>query len=594
MDLWRPTLLGHRSIPALWQQGMSRIGASEEKLGDVQKTPTSIQVYNAYLFDKLRQRSTDCGLGLVEAEETFHRAAPQIKQDSMRMYASKRIEHEKFVFETIQGATDVDRILWEAQMAYMAQRYALAAVLLRRASDLESEYACIFLAKMFGLGLSRSNVVLFERDTLRGIAWALCGLQLLLASIEQQRDATKVHMLSQTLTLLSTLVCAPEALQMLRTDDKHADIAWSLLLLFPRSCELLHPEARLQNCMPSEPTRESIWSAMRDALTRVAAFEARAELDELTEHTMPDVDLVRIHLGVLFLEAYLIMRNAIKEKEPMLVQDTYTAWSRYLQEGRDRATQLNLTPFRRVASEGQQWSAPDLERKMSATLSNAEVSALSCRISRIFPFSGTQKKASAVKAPPLKDSTNYMQKVVPERRAGRAPSVSSRKSVMFAEPSRPQLLSRVSTSSASFTPSSDQALSQTTQRYDGITSSRLRSVPGIPQRQAASTDSSVGTPGACLMPDEPSYLSRMHDDIPSSRKRTSSIVSVTPSLMFPVKGQVDVVPTLMDTTTGFSPSEMVHSTRASSALDENDRNSLRSRLKRQSSQASIRTVAGFR
>lgn len=545
---------------------------SKKRLGDVHLTPASIQVFNATVFDKMRGRSTEYGLGL-DAPGTDQ--VPVRSSSSLREYASKRIEHEKMMFDTIQQATDVSKLLWEAQMAYMARRYVLAAVLYRRLSELDSAYACACLAKMFGLGIVEYNVVLFERDTLRGIAWAIRGLQLVVSDIYGAHNLTHVQTLSQILTLLCILVCAPESMQTLRTDDQHADISLSLLLLFPRSCELLHPRARLQNMIPSELTRESVWMALRDVLSETATIQGAQEVVEPVDSGQAELLMKRIHIDTLYLEAFLVMRQAFLHKDASLIQETYSCWTQYLAEGRDLSDTMDLAGFRRVASEGQEWAVPNAERKTSASLSHAEFSALSRRISDIFPFSEPRRSTRDARQSIFADSTNTESYKAPRLNA----LSRSEKSQTCA---KPHFLSNITPSTVSFTPSKDQATSQRTQRYSGITSTRLRDMQGIPQRRYVSAET---MPNTFLKPEEPHYLTRMNDTLPSRRRRTPSIVSVTPSLMFPSSCEPS---TLSSDPATEVVGQAVQTTSAYLYTVNDGEQALRERLKRQSSQASLR------
>lgn len=549
---------------------------SKKRLGDVHLTPASIQVFNATLFDKMRGRSTECGLGLGSPEPESDQK-PARSGPSLREYASKRIEHEKMMFDTIQQATDISKLLWEAQMAYMARRYVLAAVLYRRLAELDSSYACACLAKMFGFGIVEYNVVLFERDTLRGIAWAIRGLQLVVSEIHGSQSLTHVQTLSQILTLLCTLVCAPESMQTLRTDDHHADVSLSLLLLFPRSCELLHPRARVQNTIPSETTRESVWMALRDVLSETTTIHDVQEGVEPADSAHAELLMKRIHIDTLYLEAFLVMRQAFLHKDASLIQETYTCWTQYLTEGKDLIDMMDLSGFRRVASEGQEWAVPDAERNPSASLSHAEFSALSKRISAIFPFTAPMRSTRDYRQSIFADSTNARPAIQKGQRASGLPP--AEKSKTYA---KPQFLSNITPSRVSFTPSKDQATSHRTERYSGITSTRLRDVQGIPQRRYVSAEA---MPNTFLKPEEPHYLTRMNDSLPSRRRRTPSIVSVTPSLMFPSSCEPS---TLSSDPAAEVVGQEVQTTSAYLYTDNDGEQALRARLRRQSSRASLR------
>ena len=122
----------------------------------------------------------------------------------------------------------------------MEQQYILAAALLRRAVYLRSAFAAALLAKLFGLGVVRSHtgMFLFERDSLRGVTWAVRALQLLLDDMsvaDVDAAAAQLSMTSQILALLCTLVCAPEAFRSICDDESPSSISMTTLLFFSKS-----------------------------------------------------------------------------------------------------------------------------------------------------------------------------------------------------------------------------------------------------------------------------------------------------------------------------------------------------------------------
>ncbi|WFD31005.1 hypothetical protein MSPP1_002034 [Malassezia sp. CBS 17886] len=375
MDLWHAGALGHRSVPSLWGR------ARDEKcpggiLGDVREMPASIQVYNAVLYDRLSACSADCGLGLshlrrgVEDKENVQRAT----RFSLRAYANERLEHQRRVHERIRDATDTDKLVWEAQvrteprilsrqMAHATREYTLAAVILRRASELGSAYASASLAKLFGFGIVRSGGrFLFERDSLRGVAWGTRALQLI--SAQETDDGAAWSLAEQVAAMLCAFVCSPEACDALLSDNGACAVATRALLVFPRRCEVWRPRehrgAGTQAAMDDEPLWESLDAARAALQQRLPAVSGRFGIDaEATDH-----GLQHAAWNLRFLEAFSTMHAAFRTKSSSLVESTYALWSEYLQDCRDGVDALLLARLRRVASEGQQWSAPDAERKI--------------------------------------------------------------------------------------------------------------------------------------------------------------------------------------------------------------------------------------
>lgn len=576
MDLWRPATLGHQILPGIWGYN-SPNGQESQALGDLQQVPASVQVYNACIYDKLRLRSDDCGLGL--AHSAYDLNAFKNCGSSLREYANRRVEHEQFVDEKIKSATDISRLWWEAQMAHMAKQYILAAVLLRRAAEFDSPDACAMLAKMFGFGIQKSNLALFERDTLRGIAWAIRAIQLLSFDVELDASSFQaLQLMCQTLKLLCTLVCAPESLQSLGAVNHNAEVSMSLLLLFPRSCELLHPKARIKDVIPTEFTRESIWSALRDVLCKVKAVQSSLKEEEPGDAASLEHELTFIRLHTLFLESFLLMRTALVEKEAAYMQETYHAWTLYLNETRECTDCVTFSQFRTVASEIQQWAAPDSERTLAYTLSDAETSAMCHRIASVFTFMRTKPHEPKAAVP----AVQHQLRLKRSRRDLRAPANDSLRIPL----SKPQHLARITPSNASSAPSKDHAMSHTTQRYSGSSSVKLRDMSNIVNRRFLSADH-ASTLGNASDQDEAPYWSRMGDKVGKLRRRPSSVFSVTPSLMFPSKSEAET--TASDGGHADANQEQVHARPNLIVSSSSDANRLRSSLRRQSSRASLNT-----
>lgn len=615
MDIWRSPGLGHRSVPSLWGTSQ-RSGRAEYALGDVRQVPKSVQVFNACVFDKIREKSKDCGLGLVAPPEMGPGASADAQvapeqapeqagkashaKPSLRSHAASRLERQKRTHDVIESTTDVKRLLWEAQAAFSAHQYTLAAVLYRRAAELGNDYACAFLAKLFGFGVVRANqsLFLFERDSLRGIAWGILAFERITQQMQKLSShtadyAAQLSLLNQTLTLLCTLLCSPEACQALATDESQADISFSLLLLFPRSCEVYtaRPSHDLQH---AEDARRSIWTALQDALHNAQPlFIMPSDADEPTDSVQLESAKALARTHAAFLEAFLAMRAAFMDKSTASVDAVYQAWLAYLETASACPDSASLMRYRRVAAEGQQWSAPTSERNINAVLSAAEHSALSKRISSIFPFASASKDQRRGSSSALQDVNNLLRQPAPP---GFSRTGSSMGRTPARGPSGPALLKRPSIAPVVSTASSESITAQSSGRYMGA-SSTLRSMSERQVSREASQASvgarpwsrrpSVSSVASTSTTDTPSYLDRMRDEVPTfSRRRTSSIVSVSPSLMFPVKSNELPEAVLYDEPATTAATQVPPMERSNTMQD------LRARLRRQASTASLHTLGG--
>lgn len=590
MELWRPATLGHRSVPIVWASYPGK-EYSSKILGDLHKTPASVQVYNAYMYDKLRERSNDCGLGLAQlSHHNQQRRLLRAKSDcslSLRKYADFRLEQEKGLDDRIQNATDVSKLCWEASMAHAAQQYVLAAVLLRRASELDSADACGTLSKMFGFGICQSNVLLFERDTLRGIAWAIRALQLLVFDMERCATDQSLQLLNHMLHLLCTLMCAPESLQSVQVHDARADVSMPLLLLFPRSCELLHPDARLKNTIPNELTRESFWTALRDVLCKVKAIPSLYTNAEPADSVSIEQHISHVLAHTLFLESFLLMRMAVLERENAYLHETYHTCTQYLLSTRQERELDTFAQLRSVASEIQQWAAPDVERIPNTIFDGADFLAMRHRVSNIFVFTSRPLKE---KSPNVLDGRTNQ----PRLKEKQEPRSYRTHGTVNALETTLQYIPRLTPSNASSAASKDHALSHKTQRYSGITTSKLRDVSTGMSRRSVSADHAKiqQHSGKTMTADDVSYLCRMDEPLqPRLRRRPSSIVSVTHSHACPTNGSAGTpAPTTADTTPISLHLRTVSPTLTPPLPDSAH---LRMKLRRQSSQNSLRRKDGL-
>ncbi|PKI84391.1 S-adenosylmethionine transporter [Malassezia vespertilionis] len=636
MDIWQINQLGHRSVPSLWTSGKND-GATELSLGDLRQTPTSVQVFNACLFDKLRGRSDDCGLGLTEErpasrsklvqEDNDKAAAPESRsilarlsarapqsltdtrqRPSLRAHAKDRLGQQKIMHEKISASTDTKKLLWEAQMAVAAHQYTLAAALYRRAANLGSGFACAALAKLFGFGVMRptQKTFLFERDTLRGIAWGLLGVEQLTeqvkaADTQSSEYASLWSLLNQMLVLLCTFVCAPEVFRTLVFTEQHADLSMHLLLLFPRAYELWSPSSDLAEALQMEENSINIWFSMRITMVQVASLVSYSpKTVDASDHASlePIQALTRLH--VKFLESFLAMRTAFATKLPGSTEAAHTSWSTYLAESKLLPQSVHLARFQQVAAEGLAWAAPDTAQNTSEVTSDSEFAALSQRILRIFPFAKEQSISRRTALNAFQDVSNTKDtnqgSFPPKPRLHKsASSASLMLTNGLLQNNGPTLLARPSISLAeSSQPLSDHIHATGKQQplYSGSTSDKLRSMTSvIATRQRATTAPKRGARrlSTASTAEMPSYLTQMNESFTSqTRRRTSSIVSVSPSLLIP-SGSGASVQNASDAPTAFVKGEVAHANASPFKLSGvSSMQNLRAQLQRQTSTQNLK------
>ncbi|SJX64768.1 related to PET8-Protein of the mitochondrial carrier family (MCF) [Sporisorium reilianum f. sp. reilianum] len=103
------------------------------------------------------------------------------KRSSLRGYAQARWARHESLRERVLSATNVSKLEWEANAALLHHSYPLAILLLYRAAVLGSASACEQLANLYADGVTRGTspaVTLVYRDALRSLAWILEALRL--------------------------------------------------------------------------------------------------------------------------------------------------------------------------------------------------------------------------------------------------------------------------------------------------------------------------------------------------------------------------------------------------------------------------------
>ncbi|WFD43214.1 peptidylprolyl isomerase [Malassezia psittaci] len=599
MNAWRTRPIGHRTVPSLWNETQN-VGQSEPTLGDERHVPKSVQVFNACLFDKIQEKSRECGLGLIAPDDIVPQSVAELNgtvdpietsqsdvsntKGSLRTYASNRFEKQKRTNQIIEATSDIDRLLWEAKAAFSSQQYTLAAVIYRRAAALGNNYACAFLAKLFGFGVVRSNqsTLLFQRDSLRGLAWGIFAVERSIAqppapnSADSQKSSTW-SLLNQSLTLVCTLLCSLEACNALLLDDMSADISMHALLLFPRSCEI-HTGRPSEDLQLIEDTHRSIWSALSDVVenTGPCLIASDTSEDEPTDAVQSESLIHLIQTHIAFIDAFLRTRNVFRERSEDSLNKAHQCWKQYSHIADRCPDSASLERYRSVASEFQQWSAPQSQRRVGDAVNDAEFSALVKRISKLFPFANDTPKMRHLPSSKSR-STNIMRM----QSSGVLPSSAISSDMRSARGNKgPALLSRPSISRGTSMSSNESIFGRGSTQHDGQSSQKLRSISNRPVMPTSAQESSRtwnrrGSVTSVASVSTP-YLDRMQDELPTyGRRRTSSIVSVTPSLMFPTQS-IQAPNAVLNN----EPASLLQSSDEDRAQASRD---LRSRLKRQSS-----------
>lgn len=596
MDLWQTAAVGHRGVPRLGGRSLSSASAAPrcELLGAVEPVPTSVQVYNACLFNRLRARGVAGSPKLdavledehVRAEvpanaEALDAAAQAPRADpsgSMRTHASSRVECEHRMTAEIRSMTDTQHLLSDAQAASVQRQYVKTVLLLRRGAELGDANACALLAKMFGFGVVRTNPVmhLFERDTPRGIAWTLLGLARAARSAARSDGSTSadLHLVDQALALLCTLVCAPDILGPVLLGKDVITASMEALLIVPRQYAFWEPRAEQQRIATQEAQEgdkraaDTIWTRICDEVDTVFALVCAAPAGDAVDDDASGT-LRTSTLGyIAFLRAYMQMASAMRQPTDEHLQTARYAWQSFLQQVDSADCAAAMPRHRRVAMEAMQWidQSPAVDAK-----AEAKADAFLARIATIFPFHvmRTVRRAdtcmpSLVTKPRTSARLNSSGTGAQRQRTLETTATIASKA--------PALIAERTNASAHSASASAKA------------SSKLRTFQATeptrpPMRARAGSVAAISSAPVAGWFDE---------NRPLGRKRTSSIVSVTPSLMFPGAPSklgdtaLDSAPASAQSTATMAQRE---TSSATSKLPE-----LKARLRRQASSASIKAA----
>ncbi|EPQ27821.1 uncharacterized protein PFL1_04566 [Pseudozyma flocculosa PF-1] len=507
------------------------------------------------------------------------------KHASLRGYAETRWKRQELLESKIMRSNDVQRLEWEAKAAMLRDSYPLAILLLYRAGVLGSATSCISLARLYALGITKGNapvVVLVYRDPLRSLAWSLEALAILERRLSAQIKAASAS--ASVSRRLRELWEPPlEAVAVLL----RALIAPEVAALSPiqRSSVALPDISKLSgsqsagrdapNAEASEKQKEDLWIRVEDAISRLAARLPAADVEEtMGDASMPpsrmaslgpdeeddeaalhrELESLRAH--VKYLSAALKSRSFVLDPQAELLEGLRSAWAGCAAVDLARAGDAVEPEIRAFADKAQAC----LESKLSGGNLAAEgdlFQPLILSLDQLLPelsipdYATRKAQAAATRAnaePQLEAKNkrprrNSLKEVEPEdietaakHEASARPALTMRLASTPAAPSASVASVFASGQTqepalAQHTADTRQRLTRTISQSGGIPSSidlgSARSPPSVQEmerRRAAEPPSpalstvSVGTD-----------YSFAH----ARPRRPSSVVSVTPSLLFP-------------------------------------------------------------
>lgn len=158
-----------------------------------------------HLFVGARSSSEQRRWASVGSSDSRQPKRHSTKRASLRGYAEARWARQQGMTDRVLRATNIAKLEWEAKAALLHHSYPLAILLLFRAASLGSVKACEQLADLYAYGVTRGVspvVTLIYRDALRSIAWTLDALRFYERRIGAQiktaeSSATRYHRLTR-------------------------------------------------------------------------------------------------------------------------------------------------------------------------------------------------------------------------------------------------------------------------------------------------------------------------------------------------------------------------------------------------------------
>ena len=490
------------------------------------------------------------------------------KHGSLRGYAESRWQRQELLETKILRATDIRRLEWEAKAAMLHESYPLAILLLYRAAMLGSASSAIELARLYAYGLTKGNrpvVVMVYRDPLRSLAWSLEALAIIDSRLSAQIKAARVS--TQAIKLLSALWGSPvEATSLLL----RAVLAPQVAVFSPSQRSAL-PLPRISKLAGSQsagrdpPTaatedhtiQDELWTRLEDVAVRLSSrLTSERNLpiassfgpdDEDEEHIVAN-KLNALSANLKLLQAILQSRSFVLDPVAERLPALKAAWLECSLLNKDTPCVIE-SEMDRIVSLVYQCAAAQAESSSQDPTSLGKLwepvpaavaqwlpelavpDMASSRTTQVAPSQPTEPKP--VDSYPRRDSLRDLEPedvdTVKKNEASVRPALTMRLSTSHAAPS----------ASVASVFASGQALDQnspsphlTSRQQLGRTISHTGSPPAAIDLSSVSSFADLSRSSA--EPPSPSDSVRTGFSFTGVRpRRPSSVVSVTPSLLFP-------------------------------------------------------------
>ncbi|KAN0064330.1 S-adenosylmethionine transporter [Thecaphora frezii] len=285
------------------------------------------------------------------ADNSKPSAARGTKNVSLREYAETRWKDQELLESRIMQSSDVRRLEWEAKAAMLRDAYPLAILLLYRAGMLGSASSCISLARLYALGITKGSapvVVLVYRDPLRSLAWSLEALAILERRLSAQIKAASAsgavtrrlrelwEAPLEAVTLLLRAIISPEVAA-LSPNQRNA-------VALPDISKLAGSQSAGRDASGNlaEGIKEDLWIRAEDAVSRLAARLPASDADVKAQISVHDAtlgpddeeddealqrELESLRTHVRYLEAVLKSRSFVLDPRAELIEGLREAWS---------------------------------------------------------------------------------------------------------------------------------------------------------------------------------------------------------------------------------------------------------------------------
>ncbi|GAC74322.1 mitochondrial carrier protein PET8 [Moesziomyces antarcticus T-34] len=502
------------------------------------------------------------------------RKAPRhsAQRTSLRGYAQARWSRHEGLCDRVLRATNVAKLEWEAKAALLHHAYPLAILLLFRAASLGSTTASQRLAHLYAYGVTRGVspvVTLVYRDTLRSIAWIFQTLRLCERRLPAQlkaasASATPSLRLSQVwqapLEATSLLVSA-----LLSSEVGAFDPCQKNAVFLPAVEHLADSQGtsslRSRSSAPaSQSQAPELWTELEDAIQRWTARLDAVERshaseqdisngpDEAEEHESLASTMHLLHGHLLLLRAIQLTRAFALEPYADNAAPARHAWAKVAEVQQSGASHRpDLDQILNILSQAQDASGRIYDDQLFRNLTTCAQKGLDEALASEYaqrhsiPRPGDTEAPAAVTSQRttsrgdalrskdrLRDLTPEDVETTKKIDAETRPALTMRLSSGYAA-AQAVVVSASATAVSKATPPSVASASQTVRQKFGRTVSTS-------SLAAASAKPSPGW----TEPGSPTDSVRSGFSLGVARpRRPSSVVSVTPSLLFPPGSAAD-------------------------------------------------------